>query len=62
VPDRVLLVGCEPMVRMTGDEEDVVGELSEPVREAVDEAVRLVESLVGELSREKPDQQEEGFR
>jgi hydrogenase maturation protease len=50
VPDRVLLVGCEPKVRMSGDEEDVVGELSEPVRAAVDQAVRLVESLVEDLS------------
>jgi Ni,Fe-hydrogenase maturation factor len=52
-PERILVVGCEPQVRMTGDEEDVVGELSEPVRAAVDGAVELVESLVGELSSEK---------
>ena len=50
VPDRVLLVGCEPKVHMSGDEEDVVGELSEPVRAAVDEAVALIESLLDELS------------
>jgi hydrogenase maturation protease len=50
VPKRVLLVGCEPKVQMKGDEEDVIGDLSEPVRAAVDEAVGLVESLVEELS------------
>jgi len=49
VPDRILVVGCEPAVRMTGDEEELVGELSEPVRAAVPEAVRLVESTVQEL-------------
>jgi hydrogenase maturation protease len=49
VPQRVLVVGCEPAVRMTGDEEELVGELSEPVRLAVDGAVELVESVVTEL-------------
>ncbi|GAA2446815.1 hydrogenase maturation protease [Streptomyces macrosporus] len=46
---RVLVVGCEPLVRMRGDEPDVAVGLSEPVRRAVDEAVTLVESLVAEL-------------
>lgn len=46
---RVLVVGCEPQVRMTGDEPDVRVGLSEPVRRAVDEAVRLVASLVEKL-------------
>jgi hydrogenase maturation protease len=49
VPERILVVGCEPAVRMTGDEEEMVGELSEPVRAAIDGAVELVESVVGEL-------------
>ena len=35
---------------MTGDEEEVVGELSEPVRAAVPAAVEMVESLVKKLS------------
>jgi hydrogenase maturation protease len=48
-PQRVLIVGCEPAVRMTGDEEELVGELSEPVRAALGDAVALVESVVGEL-------------
>lgn len=46
---RVLVVGCEPLVRMRGDEPDVAVGLSEPVRRAVDEAVVLVESLVADL-------------
>ena len=50
VPERVLLVGCEPKVHMSGEEEDVVGELSEPVHAAVDDAVALIESLLEELS------------
>jgi hydrogenase maturation protease len=49
VPERMLVVGCEPQVKMSGDEEEIVGELSAPVRAAVDGAVELVESLVGEL-------------
>jgi hydrogenase maturation protease len=49
VPERILIVGCEPAVRMTGDEEDMVGELSDPVRAAIGGAVELVESVVGEL-------------
>ena len=52
-PERVLIVGCEPKVRMRGDEEDIVGELSEPVKAAVDEAVRMVEELVGEIVGEQ---------
>jgi hydrogenase maturation protease len=49
VPERVLVVGCEPASRMSGDEEELVGELSEPVRAAVDEAVELVESVLRDL-------------
>jgi hydrogenase maturation protease len=49
VPDRVLVVGCEPEVIMSGDEEEIVGGLSEPVQAALDGAVELVEELVGEL-------------
>jgi hydrogenase maturation protease len=49
-PGRTLIVGCEPLTRMTGDEPDVVMELSPPVAAAVDEAAALVESLVAELT------------
>jgi hydrogenase maturation protease len=49
VPERILVVGCEPQVRMTGDEDELVGDLSEPVRAALDEAVALVESVVEDL-------------
>jgi hydrogenase maturation protease len=54
---RILVVGCEPQTVMRGDEDDVVAEISEPVRAALDEAVRLVEGLLAELT--SPDQQEE---
>lgn len=46
---RTLVVGCEPLTRMRGDEEHVVAELSEPVRGALDEAVRLVEELLADV-------------
>jgi hydrogenase maturation protease len=59
VPDRVLVVGCEPgAIPVEGDEEEIVGELSEPVRAAVDEAVTLVEELLAELAQ--PSREEEG--
>lgn len=51
VPDRVLVVGCQPAIVMSGDEEDLVGELSEPVQAAVDGAVEMVEELLEELTQ-----------
>jgi hydrogenase maturation protease len=54
-PTRTLVVGCEPQVVISGEDyEDMLMELSEPVRAAVEEAVKLVESLVAEeVGREK---------
>ncbi len=49
---RVVVLGCEPLVRMRGDEPDVVHGLSEPVRAAVGEAARLLESLTDDLLRD----------
>jgi hydrogenase maturation protease len=46
---RILLVGCEP--ETLGGEEGLMG-LSEPVVRAVDEAVRMVESLVAKILEE----------
>ena len=43
---RVLLVGCEP--ETLGPEEGYMG-LSEPIAAAVDEAVKLVEELIGKI-------------
>ncbi len=48
-PARILVVGCEPRVVPGGEDYDeMLMELSGPVRAAVDEAVKLVESLVRE--------------
>lgn len=47
---RTLVVGCEPAIVMRGDEEDVVATVSEPVRAALDEGVRLVETLLEDLT------------
>jgi hydrogenase maturation protease len=53
VPERMLVVACEPERIVHGEhDEDLVGELSDPVRAAVNEAVPLVESLVAELAEE----------
>jgi len=52
-PTRTLVVGCEPQVVVSGEYyDDMLMELSEPVRVAVEEAVRLVESLVEEITKE----------
>ena len=52
-PARTLVVGCEPQVIVSGEDyEDMLMELSEPVRAAVEEAVKLVESLVGKINKE----------
>ena len=45
---RVLVVGCEPATIVT-EEDELVAQLSEPVRLAVNEALRMVESLLDEL-------------
>ncbi len=46
---RVLVLGCEPLLRMTGEEPDVVVGLSDPVREAVERTVPLAASVVEDL-------------
>jgi hydrogenase maturation protease len=52
-PTRTLMVGCEPQVVVSGEDyEDMLMELSEPVRAAVEEAVKLVESLVKGINKE----------
>jgi hydrogenase maturation protease len=53
-PARTLVVACEPKTIVRGDhDEDLVGELSEPVRAAVENAAALVEELVRELIDEQ---------
>ena len=48
---RVLVVGCEPATRMADDADEIVAALSEPVRAALDGAVKLVESVIDDLRR-----------
>ena len=48
---RTLVVGCQPKVVLTGEDyDDMLIQLSEPVQRAVDEAVKLVESIVEEIN------------
>jgi hydrogenase maturation protease len=56
LPPRVLVVGCEPAVLMTQDDEELRVELSPAVRAATLEAVGLVESVLAEVldARERP--------
>jgi hydrogenase maturation protease len=49
VPERILLIGCEPLTGVSSDEEELVGELSDPVRAAVGVAAELVEQTLAEL-------------
>lgn len=49
VPKRILIVACEPWAALTGDEDEVVTELSAPVAAAVRPAVELVRSLAQDL-------------
>ena len=52
-PTRTLIVGCEPQVVLSGEDYDeMLMELSEPVRAAVEEAVKLVESVVEKFDKE----------
>ncbi|HWY90949.1 MAG TPA: hydrogenase maturation protease [Solirubrobacteraceae bacterium] len=49
---RTLIVGCEPRTRMSTADEQIVAELTEPVRASLEEAVALVEDLLADLTRE----------
>ena len=52
-PTRTLVVGCEPQVVVGGEDyDDMLMGLSEPVQAAVEEATRLIESLVEEINKE----------
>jgi hydrogenase maturation protease len=52
-PTRTLVVGCEPQVVLGGEDyDDMLMELSEPVSAAVEEAVKLVESVIEESNKE----------
>lgn len=49
-PIHTLLVGCEPAIISAGEDfEDMLMGLSEPVQAAVDEAVKMIDSLVEQL-------------
>jgi hydrogenase maturation protease len=49
LPQRILVLGCEPQHVMSGDEADLVEGLSSPVQAALDRAVPMVESLLQDL-------------
>ena len=52
-PTRTLVVGCEPRVVLGGEDYDeMLMELSEPVCAAVEEGVKLLESLVERIGEE----------
>ncbi|MDX6697187.1 MAG: hydrogenase maturation protease [Solirubrobacteraceae bacterium] len=49
-PPRTLVVGVEPANRLDADVEEFLVELSEPVRAALDEAERVVTTLLEEMT------------
>lgn len=49
LPERTLVVGCEPQTVGDPDGPDVLGELTPPVSAAVDAAVPLIRRLIDEL-------------
>ena len=53
-PPRTLVVGCEPQTHVTVGDEEIVADLSEPVRLALHEAERLVHSVLEELTVPTP--------
>jgi hydrogenase maturation protease len=57
LPGRTLVVGCEPLTRLSADDGEMAMELSEPVRAALDTAVGLVESLLERLTHEAEEAQ-----
>ena len=52
-PPRTLVVGCEPLTRMTGEEDEIVAELTEPVRTALDAGERLVVELLEDITSQE---------
>jgi hydrogenase maturation protease len=48
-PPRTLVLGCEPLTRMDAESEEIVAALSEPVRAALDDAERMLGTLLEEL-------------
>ena len=52
VPPRTFVLGCEPQTLLRADEDDLVVELSEPVRAALGPAVQMVKSLLEDIQQE----------
>jgi hydrogenase maturation protease len=49
VPERILVIGCEPLTGVSSDEEELVGELSDPVSGAVGVAADMVQQTLADL-------------
>lgn len=55
---RTLVVGCEPKIVLSGETyDDMLMELSKPVEAAVEEATKLVESLVEDMYKATREQE-----
>ncbi|HET6550948.1 MAG TPA: hydrogenase maturation protease [Solirubrobacter sp.] len=52
IPPRTFVLGCEPLTRMDETAEEIVAELTEPVRAALDGAERLFDELLEDLMKE----------
>lgn len=49
-PPRTLVVGCEPATVIDFDDENLVADLSEPVRLALDQGMKMVNEVLAELT------------
>jgi hydrogenase maturation protease len=57
VPPPTWVVGCEPQTQMSTDDEDLLAELSAPVRAAIDPAAKLVETLLHDINTQTTQQE-----
>lgn len=56
-PPPTFVVGCEPAIRVDPGDDEIVGDLSQPVQAALEPAVALVRSLLDDLLTPIPDQE-----
>jgi hydrogenase maturation protease len=55
LPERIVLLACEPAAQLRGDDPTVVMELSPPVRGGVENAITLLDSLLADLTEGQDD-------
>ena len=49
-PPPMFVIGCEPQTRLRPDGEEIVAQLSEPARSALEQGVKITQSLLADLT------------